>query len=399
MDIAKIRLVGLAVAACAMLAASAPPARAQTDGETAAAIVAMAEAGMKEHGLRSVIVRVVIDGEEIVTKALGESIGGVPATPQMHFRSGNVAFSYMATITLLLAEEKRLDLDGAIATWLPDLPHADAITPRMLLNMTSGYADYVPDEGFQAAFFADPFRQWTPEELIAIGVAQPLLFEPGTNWGYSHTGYVILGQLIETVTGEPLAETMRARIFGPLGLTNTDAPATAEIRAPALHAFSSERREPLGIDPSVRFYEESTHWNPSWTTAPGAVQTTNIYDMTATAIGIGTGALLSEESYQAMVGPSLVGFGGPTDECPSCRALDESFHYGLGTFLAGSWILQSPFFGGYAAVEGYLPSKKIALALAVTFTEAGFAKTDTYGDAAQRLFIELATYLAPDDHP
>src|SRR5437868_273780 len=82
---------------------------------------------------------------------------------------------------------------------------------RMLANMTSGYADYVIDEQFQKDFYSDPFRQWTAQELIKIGVSKPLLFEPGTNFAYSHTGYVILGQVIEKVTGKPLAEVMRER--------------------------------------------------------------------------------------------------------------------------------------------------------------------------------------------
>jgi len=88
----------------------------------------------------------------------------------------------------------------------------------MLLNMTSGYADYVRDEGFVAAFYANPFRHWTPEELIAIGVSKPLMFEPGTNWGYAHTCYVIMGRVIEKVTGRPLGEVTAERIFAPLGL-------------------------------------------------------------------------------------------------------------------------------------------------------------------------------------
>lgn len=382
-----------------LIAATMPAITSHAAEEQAAGITAIAEQAMSKYGLRAVIIRVVVDGKVIVTLARGESMTGVPATPDMHFRNGNVAFSYMGTIVLQLADERRVGLDDRIAKWLPDLPHADKITPRMLLNMTSGYADYVRDEGFEADFYANPFRHWTPEELIAIGVSKPLLFEPGTNWGYSHTGYVILGQVIEKITGKPLAEVMTERIFVPLGLTNTDAPTTAEIRPPALHAFSSERREALGIAPSIRFYEESTYWNPSWTTAPGAVQTTNIYDMTTTAEGIGGGALLSPEAYEAMVGPNLVGFGETTPECPTCRALDESFHYGLGTFLSGSWILQAPLFGGYAATNAYLPSRRIAVAIAVTFAESGFDEHGNYGDASRRLFGEIAEYLAPTEAP
>jgi CubicO group peptidase (beta-lactamase class C family) len=388
--IALASLLGAAMSGLPSLAAEEPAAR----------ITAIAEEAMAKHGLRAIIVRVVIDGKIIVTLARGESMTGVPATPDMHFRNGAVAFAYLATIALQLAEEKRIGLDDKLANYLPDLPHADRITLRMLLNMTSGYADYVPDETFNLEFYANPFQHWTPEELINIGVSKPLRFEPGTNFGYAHTGYVIMGRVIEKVTGKSLGEVMAERIFVPLGLRDTVATVTAEIQPPVLHAFSSERREPLGIAPGVRFYEESTFWNPSWTTAHGDVQTSNIYDLITTAIAVGTGALLSPESYEAMTGPALVGFGKPTAECPACRTLDEKSHYGLGVFLYGPWIAQSPLFGGYAATEGYLPAREIAIAVAVTFSEAGFDERGDYrGNASTDVFREIAKYLAPDETP
>jgi CubicO group peptidase (beta-lactamase class C family) len=388
----------LLLAALALPLLLASPALADMARDQAARIEAIAEEGMAKHGLRAVIVRVVIDGRVITTFARGESMTGVPATPDMHFRNGAVAFAYLATIALQLEEEKRLDLDDTLATYLPDLPHAGEITLRMLLNMTSGYDDYVRDEGFIAAFYADPFRAWTADELIEIGVSKPLLFEPGTNWGYAHTGYVILGKVIEKVTGKPLGDSMAERIFEPLGLRDTVATVTAEIQPPALHAFSSERREPLGVKPGARFYEESTFWNPSWTTAPGSVQTSNIYDLATTAIAVGTGVLLSPESHEAMTGPALVGFGKPLAGCRTCFTMDHARHYGLGVFLRGDWILQSPLFGGYAATEGYLPSKKIAIAVAVTFSEAGFTEDGDYrGNASSDVFNDIAAYLAPED--
>jgi len=394
----KVRLTCIAAATLLGAALSGLPSMAA--GDQAARITAIAEAAMARHGLRAIIVRVMIDGKVVVTLARGESMTGIPATTDMHFRNGAVAFAYLATVALQLAEEKRLGLDDKLADYLPDLPHADRITLRMLLNMTSGYEDYVPDDGFNREFYANPFRHWTPEELIEIGVSKPLRFEPGTNWGYAHTGYVIMGRVIEKVTGKPLGDVMAERIFEPLGLRDTVATVTAEIQQPVLHAFSSERRVPLGIAPGVRFYEESTFWNPSWTTAHGDVQTSNIYDLVTTAVAVGKGTLLSPESYEAMVGPALVDFGKPTEACPTCRTLTEGFHYGLGVFLFGPWIAQSPLFGGYAATEGYLPAKDIAIAVAVTFAEAGFdEKGDYRGNASTDVFREIAEYLAPEETP
>ena len=119
------------------------------------------------------------------------------------------------------------------------------------------------------------------------------------------------------------ADVMRERIFVPLGLRDTDSPATAEIcRRSCMHS-ASERRAVLGIAPSTRFYEESTYWNPSWTTAPGAVQTTDIYDMITTRVAVGTGSLLSPESHQAQVAPDPSA-SDRRRRLSVCRTLDRS---------------------------------------------------------------------------
>lgn len=365
----------------------------------AAAIVELAREAMTEHDLKAVIVRVTVDGEEVVTKALGESMTGVPATEDMHFRNGAVAISYMSTLLLQLVDQKIVSLDDKLSSWLPELPDAEQVTLRMLTNMTAGYPDYVRNEQLTAASYANPFRQWTPQEKIAIGLSTPRLFEPGTNWDYSHTNYVILGLVLEEVTGKPLATLLQENILSPLNLNNTQSFQTATIPAPVLHAFSSERREALGIAPATRFYEESTYWNPSWTLARGSIQTTNIYDMTATAVAVGEGTLLSPESHQAQVGPDLLGFGSPLEGCPACHTLDNVYNYGLGVVLSNSWILQNPLFGGYGAVEAYLPSKKIAIAVVTTYGENSFDEQGNYENASQAIFKAIGTYLAPEDPP
>ena len=338
----------------------------------AATIVAIAREAMEQQDLKAVILRVTIDGREVVTAALGESMTGVPATVDMHFRNGAVAISYMATALLVLVDRGVVGLDDPIARWLPDLPDADQVTLRMLANMTSGYNDFVANEGFVAAFLADPFRQWAAEERIAIGLSTPRLFAPGTNWNYAHTNYVILGRALEQATGRPLAALLRELVLDPLGLRNTQSWATPAIPEPVLHAFSSERRQALGIPAGTRFYEESTYWNPSWTLAEGAIQTTNIYDMTATAIAVGEGTLLAPESHAAQVEPRLVGFGAPLQGCAACATLTEAYGYGLGVVLNGPWIAQTPLFAGLDSVEAYLPAAKLAIAVAATFGERAF---------------------------
>lgn len=399
-----VGLIAIAASVLWLPGHAAPPAQPSPTPARSAdaeAIVTLAREAMATYDLKAVIVRVTIDGREVVTEAIGESITGVPATPEMHFRNGAVAISYVAMLLLQLVDERVVHLDDPLSNWLPDLPEADQVTLRMLANMTAGYPDYVADEQFQRDFYANPFRQWTPQELIAVGVAQPRLFAPGANWDYSHTNYVILGQALEQITGRPVATLMRERILSPLGLANTVGSATAAIPAPVLHAFSSERREALGIAPGTRFYEESTFWNPSWTITEGAVQTTNIFDMTATAVAVGAGSLLSPASHRAMVDANLLGFGSVLEGCRTCHPLDERYSYGLGVVRSGSWILQNPLFGGYAAVEAYLPAGKIAVAVAVTFGEKSFDEKGNYkfGNVADILFRSIGASLAPDDPP
>ncbi len=332
---------------------------------------------------------------------MGMSADNVPATTAMHFRNGAVAISYIATLLLQLVDDGVVTLDEPLSTWLPELPDSDRVTLRMLATMTAGYPDYVRNPEFLKENAADIYRQWKPQELIDLGLSTPRIFDPGTNWDYSHTNYVILGRALEKITGKPMAELMRERILRPLQLTNTRSVPTPAIQRPVLHAFSSERREALGIPPWEPFYEDSTYWNPSWTLAEGAIQTTNIYDMTATADAIGTGSLLSADSHAAQVAPSLIGFGHVQAGCPTCHTLDEIYSYGIGVVISGPWILQNPLFGGYGSVEAYLPSEKIAIAVAVTFGEASF---DDQGNnlndqAAKSIFSEIAAFMTGQPPP
>jgi CubicO group peptidase (beta-lactamase class C family) len=375
---------------------------ASADPDKAAAITKIVEDRMRQGRLRSAIVRVTVDGEEVVTEAFGESMTGVPATTDMHFRNGAVAISYVSTLLLMLVDEKKVTLDDKVSTWLPDLPNADQVTLGQLAQMTSGYADYViGNDAFVATFLADPFQPFTPEQLLAFAVDKPLWYPPGTNWNYAHTNYVILGLVLEKLTGRPVSELLRDKVLGPLGLDDTTDPGTPAIPEPALHAFTSERREALGIPDGTRFYEESTFWNPSWTITRGAVQTTTIHDLSDTAIAMGTGQLLSKDSYQKMISTGLRGAGAAVPGCVTCRPQTELYSYGLGIVTTGSWVMQNPLFAGEAGAFAYLPAQEVGIAVAVTFTEAAFTSDGSYvvQNEADDLWREIGTYLAPADPP
>lgn len=365
------------------------------------AIVGIVRKAKAADDLNAVIFRVTIDGKPVVTSALGSSMTGVPATTAMHFRNGAVAISYMSTLLLEYVDEHKLSLDDPVAKWLPSLPDASKVTVKMLANMTSGYADYVSNPAFGAAYLQDPFRSWTAPELLSYGLSRPMAFPPGTNWGYAHTNYVILGQILQKVGGKPLATLLRQKVLEPLGLTNTVASQTATVPAPVLHAFSADRRELLGPSTDTTFYEDSTYWNPSWTLAPGAVETTDIRDMTATAQGIGSGALLSRASYNAQTGPHLLGFGTNVANCTALACAEQTnlYNYGLGIVRSGHWLLQNPAFGGYGATEAYLPSKKLAIAVVVTYGPKAFGPQGNVANLSSPIFRAIGAYLAPHDAP
>jgi len=392
--------------ALAMLTGCAPGAlppespSSSADTTKADAVMRIARDIMAQAHLKAVIVRVTIDGKEVVTQAVGESMTGVPATTAMHFRNGAVAISYVSTLLLKLVDEKKVSLDDKLSKWLPEIPHADQVTLGQLAQMTSGYVDYViGNTAMNDALYANPFRRWTVHEMLQYAVDQPLLYEPGTNWNYAHTNYVLLGLALEKATGQEMSKLLSDKVLQPLGLTNTVNSLTPEIPSPVLHAFSSERREFLKIPAGTPFYEESTFWDPSWTITHGAIQTTNIFDMEATAVGIGSGKLLTADSYNKMVSTNLRGKTHKQDGCTTCDEMNNVYTYGLGIVISGNWLVQNPLMSGYAALEAYLPSQKIAIAIAATYAPEAFDDKGNYRNEADTVFRKVAAELAPEDAP
>ena len=205
-----VRRLLAVMCALAMLAGCAPGAlptetpASTTDTTTADAVMRIVRDTMAQAHLKAVIVRVTVDGKEVITQAVGESMTGVPATTDMHFRNGAVAISYVSTLLLKLVDEKKVSLDDKLSKWLPDVPHADHVTLGQLAQMTSGYVDYViGNTAMNDALYADPFRRWTVRRHPrATPSHKPLLYEPGTNWNYAHTNYVMLGLALEKATGQ-----------------------------------------------------------------------------------------------------------------------------------------------------------------------------------------------------
>ncbi|SBO44532.1 serine hydrolase [Cyanobium sp. NIES-981] len=372
------------------------PGRAAADP---AALRSAVDDARRQGQLRAVLVRVSVDGEDLLRMVSGESLPGQPATTAMRFRSGAVAMAYLATLLLRLAEQGVVDLDAPVRRWLPEVPHTERVSLRQLAQMTAGYRDDVRNPAFIAAFERNPFRRWRSEQLLAFAEPASLLYPPGTNWNYSHTSTLLLGMALERAGGAPLERLLQQQVLSPLGLKHTGDTGTAAIPPPVLHAYSEERRSALALPPERGFLEESTFWDPSWTLPAGAVQTTTLDDLHATAVGIGGGALLTPASYRAMVNTDLRGRTTALPGCGTCFPQSEGYTFGMGIVTTGRWLTQNPLFGGYAAAFGYHPQRRIAIAVAVTFREEAFQPDGTYVNEADRLFRRLGALLPPEDPP
>lgn len=345
---------------------------------------------METQNVRAAIVKVTKGDQVIIRKAYGPSMTGVPATPEMKFRNGAVAFAYIGTLLLRFVERKTVSLDDTIDKWAPDLPNADKVTLRMLANQTSGYPDYETDPKFIAAFNANPFHIFTYKERLDVAFSRPAQFAPGKNWSYAHTNFMILGDILAKIGKKPLDVLLRDEVLVPMGLKNTAGAYTAEIPQPVLHTFSAERVPPN--------YEEATFWNTQWGTPMGADETTTIDDLITTAVAVGTGKLLSKESHREMTDSKLIGFGERLPGCqPSCFKQTPSYNYGLGIVKSGEWILQNPLLSGLGVVEAYLPSEKVAIAIAVTLKPGAFDAQGNYGSPANPMFQQMTAVMAPQN--
>src|SRR5438552_6786780 len=188
----------------------------------AAALKGAVERARLAFGLDAVAVGVSADARVGWSGASGAPRDGVtPLNGTTPFAIASVTKTFTAAIVLELVEEGRVKFDGAVTDYLPELTVALGVTVRELLSHTSGIADLLAP--MRTRLNAEPSRVWQPEEVVAL--VGPSRFEPGTDWGYSNTNYLIAGMLIERVTGHAYADELERRITGPLKLLGTAVPA------------------------------------------------------------------------------------------------------------------------------------------------------------------------------
>jgi D-alanyl-D-alanine carboxypeptidase len=212
----------------------------------------------------------------------------IPMAPGMKFRAGSLSKTFTATMILQLVQEGRLSLDQKLESILPGLvPNGPQISIRQLLNHTSGLFDYAQAENpnFLDGLAADPFREWTKEELIAIANNN----HTTAAWTYSNTNYLILGMIMEKITGRTYAQEISSRILVPLGLHNTSVPDTPDMPP------GSTR----GYDYRGAAWVDVTRFGTSWAFGTGAIISTS-EDLVVWLDALMKGTLLDRQRREEM---------------------------------------------------------------------------------------------------
>lgn len=155
-------------------------------------------------------------GDRPVSAAFGTACveNDVPMTDEHKIKIGSVTKLFTASLIHKLIEEGKLGFDNTVERFFPDFPRGNEITIEHLLTHTSGIIDMLRLE----PVFTNPTKRWTPEELIGMAGAQPLLFAPGTDQKYSNTGYLMLAQIGEMASGKAYEELVRENFVAKLGM-------------------------------------------------------------------------------------------------------------------------------------------------------------------------------------
>lgn len=174
-----------------------------------------------QAGLFSGALLVAVNGKPVLRQGVGlaDRELGAANTPQTKFRIGSITKQFTATAILQLQEAGKLSIDDPISKYYKDSPPAwSKITLRHLLTHTSGIPSYTALPGF---FDKEAREPHTPEQLIRLTRDKPLEFEPGSSWAYDNSGYILLGYVIEKVSGQRYADYIQQHIFAPLGMTSS----------------------------------------------------------------------------------------------------------------------------------------------------------------------------------
>lgn len=334
-----------------------------SDDPRAQQIVDVIEGALPELALQSVVFGVWVGDDEIVRGAI-DAPSTLPPTPvDARVRVGQPMEAMLAAVMLQLGAEGELDLDAPVAELVPNLVNADRITPRMLANGMAGTPDYVPNADFIARQEDNPFAGWTFDELLGFAQQSPPLFEPGTDWAYSHTEMAALVQVLKRASGESLEALMQQRIFDPLGMDASSAHQDNAIAEPAYHAYTSSR----GV------YEDSTYWDPTWGFNGGMNAT--VADLGRWLRALNTGELLDTEDAEESLAPVTAGLGRMTDQR----------YFAYGSLVTDGWVIGNPSLNGYMGFTAQQRDPSVTIVVWSTAARANAGDTNASQTISERI--------------
>jgi len=283
--------------------------------------------------------------------------------PDARMLSGSVGKTFVAAVALSLAQEGKINLDDKIEKWLgaedwfSRLPNGKDITLRMLLTHSSGLTDHVYDPRFAQAVTKqarsdkpDPDFYFKPVELVGFVLDKKPLFPAGKGYSYSDTGYILVGMIIERVTGSDYYRELQQRFLGPLRLTRTVPANHRDI--PGLAAGYLSPENPLGL-PTKTVVDGKMVFNPAneWT---GGGLATNPVDLVRWAKALYEGNAMPKPYLDDLLRSVPCDKGGKT-------------RYGAGVVIQESALGKiyghDGWFPGYRTILVYLPARKIAMAM------------------------------------
>jgi len=304
------------------------------------------------------------DGVYVRPFGVADTASDAPMQTDFHVRIGSLTKTFTVTALLQLVDQGKLRLDDAIAKYVPGVPSGDIITLRLLAQMQSGLVTYDAVAAFVDAFTADPQRSFTPAQLLSYALDKPLQFPPGTRFDYCNTNTVLLGLVVEKLSGQSLADYVSEHILVPLKLTHTSTPTTSAFPDPHPQGYTV-------VDGTERV---TTAWNPSWSWSNGNMIST-LDDMRIWAHALSSGELLSEEMRHERFTSAL-----PMSE-------EKTAFYGLGAFNAAGWIGHSGSMPGFQTVVVGLPEAQTTLAF--------FTNTDVPHDTSTALARAITEIISP----
>jgi D-alanyl-D-alanine carboxypeptidase len=327
---------------------------------------------LEQSGVPGAIVGIWQPGRPDYLHAFGEAdIAKMePMSTRFSIPIGNVTTSFTSRIILELAKTHKIQLDAPVSQYLRGVPNGQEIRVADLLQMRSGLFDYTRDATFIRDSRAHPEAPMSPDQLLKNSFTHPLLFKPGTRFDYSATNTILLGLIIEKVTGQPLATVVKEQILRTNKLANTQfVHDSTDIHLQVRGYSSSENSQK----------KEPVVWNPSQTWASGA--------MMATASNLARWAKINADlkSFSSVIAEYKL-----RPHILPGRDTSESYH--LGSFESNGWIGNDSRFSGFECVAIYSPRQKktIVLLLNSDATKDGVP-------VATMLAHKLSRFISPKD--